>query len=191
MDVRLKQRLIGASVLVLAVVLVVPEVLTGRPEGRLEETSEGSAAAEGTVALPNATQEVEITLVDLAPEEEPVPAEVLAPPPPPSVAEGPPESPPDSAPSVPPEAAEPRPESGWAVQVAALGNEAAARAMAAELQSRGYAAFVLEYRLNGKVYYRVRVGPEAQRERAEALAGRLGGERFGGRALEPAVLRHP
>lgn len=191
MDVRLKQRLIGASVLVLAVVLVVPEVLTGRPEGRLEETSEGSAAAEGTVALPNATQEVEITLVDLAPEEEPVPAEVLAPPPPPSVAEGPPESPPDSAPSVPPEAAEPRPESGWAVQVAALGNEAAAKAMAAELQSRGYAAFVLEYRLNGKVYYRVRVGPEAQRERAEALAGRLGGERFGGRALEPAVLRHP
>lgn len=191
MDVRLKQRLIGASVLVLAVVLVVPEVLTGRPEGRLEETSEGSAAAEGTVALPNATQEVEITLVDLAPEEEPVPAEVLAPPPPPSVAEGPPESPPDSAPSVPPEAAEPRPASGWAVQVAALGNEAAAKAMAAELQSRGYAAFVLEYRLNGKVYYRVRVGPEAQRERAEALAGRLGGERFGGRALEPAVLRHP
>lgn len=191
MDVRLKQRLIGASVLVLAVVLVVPEVLTGRPEGRLEETSEGSAAAEGTVALPNATQEVEITLVDLAPEEEPVPAEVLAPPLPPSVAEGSPESPPDSAPSVPPEAAEPRPASGWAVQVAALGNEAAARAMAAELQSRGYAAFVLEYRLNGKVYYRVRVGPEAQRERAEALAGRLGGERFGGRALEPAVLRHP
>lgn len=189
MDVRLKQRLIGASVLVLAVVLVVPEVLTGRPETRPEEASEGGAAAPAPAAPPNATQEVEITLVDLAPEEEPVPAEVLALPPP--VVEGPPETTPAPAPSVPSEGVEPRPESGWAVQVAALGNEAAARAMAADLQARGYAAFVLEYRLNGKVYYRVRVGPEAQRQRAEALAGRLGGERFGGRALEPAVLRHP
>lgn len=191
MDVRLKQRLIGASVLVLAVVLVVPEVLTGRPDTGLEEVSDGGAAAEETSALPNATQAVEITLVDLAPEEEPVPPEVLAPPPPPPVVEGPPESTSESTPSAPPEAVPPRPESGWAVQVAALGNEAAARAMAEDLQSRGYAAFVLEYRLNGKVYYRVRVGPEAQRDRAEALAGRLGGERFGGRALEPAVLRHP
>ena len=189
MDVRLKQRLIGASVLVLAVVLVVPEILTGRPETGPEEASDGSPGAEANSAPPNATQEVEITLVDLAPEEEPVPAEVLAPPP--AVAEGPPESAQESLPTAPPEGAQSRPESGWAVQVAALGNEAAARAMAADLQSRGYAAFVLEYRLNGKVYYRVRVGPEAQRERAEALAGRLGGERFGGRALEPAVLRHP
>ncbi|MGA0001577.1 MAG: hypothetical protein ACO3IZ_07995, partial [Steroidobacteraceae bacterium] len=67
MDVRLKQRLIGASVLVLAVVLVVPEVLTGRPDTGLEEVSDGGAAAEGTSASPNATQAVEITLVDLAP----------------------------------------------------------------------------------------------------------------------------
>lgn len=189
MDIRLKQRLIGASVLVVLVVLVVPEVLTGRPEatggGASVTGGEGVTAA----ALPNATQEVEIALVDLSPEEEPIPAEVLSPPPAPS--EVPPEATQETVQAASPVTAEARPESGWAVQVAALGSEAAARAMAADLQSRGYAAFVLEYRLNGKVYYRVRVGPESQRGRAQALASRLGGERFDGRPLEPAVLRHP
>lgn len=187
MDIRLKQRLIGASVLVLLVVLVVPEVLTGRPEATPGEAP--VAGAEAAAVPPDATQEVEITLVDLSPEDEPVPAEVLAPPPSPS--EVPPGVAPETLPAASPGPAEPQPESGWAVQVAALGSETAARAMAADLQSRGYAAFVLEYRLNGKVYYRVRVGPEAQRDRAEALAGRLGSERFDGRPLEPAVLRHP
>lgn len=190
MDIRLKQRLIGAVVLVLLVVLVVPEVLTGRPEVEPMEVAV-DAQSEATAVQPSATQEVEITLVDLAPEDEPVPAEVLAPPSPPPDTDTPPVAIPDAPSAAVPAAPQPGPESGWAVQVAALGNETAARSMAADLQSRGYAAFVLEYRLNGKVYYRVRVGPEAQRDRAEALAARLGAERLGGRALEPAVLRHP
>jgi len=77
-------------------------------------------------------------------------------------------------------------EGGWAVQVAALSKQDAADEMVARLRGQGYPAFVLEHRAGGKVLYRVRVGPEAQRERAEALAGRLRAE-----GLSPAVVSQP
>jgi cell division protein FtsN len=45
---------------------------------------------------------------------------------------------------------------------------------------------VLEYRADGRVLYRVRVGPEAQKDRAAALATRLEAEGF-----KAAVVAHP
>ena len=59
---------------------------------------------------------------------------------------------------------------GWAVQVAALSSGDAAAKLAADLKAKGYSAFVLEHRADGRVFYRVRVGPESKRERADALA---------------------
>jgi DedD protein len=72
------------------------------------------------------------------------------------------------------------------VQVAAFSSQDSARKMVADLKSRGYGAFILEYRADNRVLYRVRVGPEAQRERASALASRLQGEGF-----KAAVVPHP
>jgi cell division septation protein DedD len=54
------------------------------------------------------------------------------------------------------------------------------------LRSRGYAAFVLEYRGDGKLLHRVRVGPEQNRERAAAIAARLRKDGF-----QPVVAPHP
>jgi len=48
------------------------------------------------------------------------------------------------------------------------------------------AAFLLEYRASGKVLYRVRVGPEQDRARAEEIAARLAKDGF-----QPVVARHP
>jgi DedD protein len=76
--------------------------------------------------------------------------------------------------------------SAWAVQLAAFSNQDSARKMVADLKNRGYSAFVLEYRANDRVLYRVRVGPEGQRERAAALASRLQGEGF-----KATVVTHP
>ena len=61
-----------------------------------------------------------------------------------------------------------------------------AEQLVAELRKRRYAAFVLEYRASGQVLYRVRVGPEQDRERAEEIAARLAKDGF-----QPVVARHP
>jgi DedD protein len=72
------------------------------------------------------------------------------------------------------------------VQLGAFaGREAAAR-LVATLRAKGYAAFVLEYRRDGKVLYRVRVGPEQDRQRAVAIAARLNREGY-----RASVAPHP
>ena len=74
----------------------------------------------------------------------------------------------------------------WAVQLGAFSNRAKAEQLVAELRKRGYAAFVLEYRATGQALYRVRVGPEQDRERAAEIAARLAKDGF-----QPVVARHP
>jgi DedD protein len=72
------------------------------------------------------------------------------------------------------------------VQLGAFSNRAKAEQLVAELRKRGYAAFVLEYRATGQALYRVRVGPEQDRERAAEIAARLAKDGF-----QPVVARHP
>ena len=211
METAVKERLIGAAVLVLLVVLVVPALLSGpreppppdpaaqgpirsveidmgrsrplsgpdeppqadrdlvppAPSGLPEAPAQGlSASADRADTTPPATEAVA----------RPLPADPVAPSAAALPAGAPPATGPESAP----------PGAGWAVQLAALSNQDSARKMVSDLKTRGYAAFILEYRSGGKVLYRVRVGPEAQRERAIALAARLEGEGF-----KTAVVAHP
>jgi DedD protein len=72
------------------------------------------------------------------------------------------------------------------VQLGAFSNRAKAEELVAELKKRRYAAFILEYRATGQVLYRVRVGPEQERSRAEEIAARLAKDGF-----QPVVARHP
>ncbi len=74
----------------------------------------------------------------------------------------------------------------WAVQLGAFSTREKAETLVAQLRKRGYAAFVLEYRANGKVLHRVRVGPEQDRQRAAAIADRLRKDGF-----QPVVAPHP
>jgi DedD protein len=62
---------------------------------------------------------------------------------------------------------------GWAVQVGAFSTAAKADKVAAELRSAGYRAYVSPVSKSGKTLQRVRVGPEADRARAEGLAAKL------------------
>ena len=85
--------------------------------------------------------------------------------------------PPAPAPAVaqpaPPPAAAAR--GGWAVQVGAFGSTAAAGKVVNELGSAGFRAYVSPVQRSGKTLYRVRVGPEADRSRADATAAALKG----------------
>lgn len=205
MDNAVKERLVGAAVLVLLVVIVVPALLSGPRESA---PPAGADAADADVPAGPAG-EVRVVEIDLTGKPgqaaaaavlDPVadPAAVPAPAPETGVEVpraddlagvaaqevAPTESPP--AGPQPPAEAPATAAGGWAVQVAALSSGDAAAKLAADLKARGYSAFVLEHRADGRVLYRVRVGPESQRERADALAARLQGE-----GLKPTVVPHP
>ena len=72
------------------------------------------------------------------------------------------------------------PGSSWAVQLGAFSAQKTAQQMVDELRGRGYPAFIIEYRADGRVLHRVRVGPEQDRARVDALAARLAKDGYKG-----------
>lgn len=79
-----------------------------------------------------------------------------------------------SVPSAPPPRGDSDGMPSWVIQVASLGTSAAADDMVAKLRDDGYSAFVERATVNGRLYYRVRVGPEVDRARADKTAAKLG-----------------
>lgn len=61
----------------------------------------------------------------------------------------------------------------WVVQVSSLGSPEAAGRLADKLKQAGFSAFVEQAVVNGKTYYRVRVGPDIDRANAERTADML------------------
>jgi DedD protein len=80
---------------------------------------------------------------------------------------------PEAAPAKP-KAAGPKPVpkglTSWVVQVAALGTPEAAERLQADLRRKGFHAFVEKREGDTRTFWRVRVGPEVERSRADALA---------------------
>jgi DedD protein len=184
MEVRVRERLIGALVLVAIVVLFVPAILKGRDP------------APAGLPEPAPTRRVEVPIGHSAPAPEeqilvPEPAQpdsapaAQAPPAPAPEERRVASEPPARTPASPAPAAG-APASAWAVQLGAFSNRSKADQLVAELRNRRYAAFVLEYRASGQVLYRVRVGPEQDRKRAEEIAARLAKDGF-----QTVVARHP
>jgi DedD protein len=77
--------------------------------------------------------------------------------------------------------------SAWVIQVSSLGSPEAARSLQDELRAKGYPAFVEQAEVRGRRYYRVRVGPEVERARADRIAQQLAGET----GAQPLVQRYP
>ncbi|WP_201245655.1 SPOR domain-containing protein [Halochromatium salexigens] len=75
----------------------------------------------------------------------------------------------------------------WVIQVASLGSSEAARDLQDELRGKGYPAFIEQAEVGGRRYYRVRVGPEVERARADRLAEQLSADTGG----QPLVQRYP
>lgn len=189
MDRALKERIIGAAVLVVIVVLVVPVFLDGPPES-------GEIVSE-RVPLPGQAVEGETRTVVLERDrDEPVPTasvepETRQPEPVQSSATVQPESKPDPDPVPQPEPKpEPKPEPAkpatqqatpaaesttgmWAVQLGSFGNEENAERLAADLRKQGFAAFLSQLSTGSGQLHRVRIGPQKDRESAEAMAERL------------------
>lgn len=183
MDRALKERVIGAIVLVGVAVLVVPVFLDGA-SGDTEIVSRA-------VALPGQSQQQSMmqTVVLNRDRQEPVPRSKPLPAdrkpeaakiePPQARAEAAKEvsvasqiadKQADKAPDVAAESAT----GMWAVQLGSFSNQQNAERLAADLRAEGYAAFRTQLNTGSGTLHRVRIGPQKDRAGAESVAARLG-----------------
>ena len=185
MERALKERIIGAAILVSFVVLVVPIFLDG-PPGENEIVSE-------RVLLPGQDEQKTQTVVLERNRTEPVPLRSSATPAPvtpeatSTTVQKAEKSPPvvekktepaakvvESAPK--PQVQQPPAASTtgmWAVQLGSFSNKENAEKLAADLRKQGYAAFLSQLATDSGQLHRVRIGPQKDRESAEAMAQRL------------------
>ncbi len=185
MERALKERIIGAIVLVIFVVLIVPVFLDGPPkEGEIvservllpgqegqdtktvvldRERSEPIPAANDT-ATDSSNDDALVTDVV---EEKPVPQPVKEQP----VARTEEQSAPPSQVETPATSASTT--GMWAVQLGSFSNKENAEKLAADLRKQGYAAFLSQLQINSGQLHRVRIGPQKDRQSAEAMAARL------------------
>jgi len=188
MERALKERIIGAAILVLIVVLVVPIFLDGPPDAT-EIVSE-------RVSLPGQEDQKTQTVVLERNRTEPVPlasnstettsqaAPQAAPPKAQTVKQSPPHAEKSSVPAEKVNATEPgaiaetsSPAASstgmWAVQLGSFSKKENAEKLAADLRKQGYAAFLSQLATGSGQLHRVRIGPQKDRESAEAVASRL------------------
>jgi len=202
MDQGLKERLVGAAVLVAIGVWLIPWVLDG-PEGPLDSSASslqlpaaeepmpmrtqtlrlGEAAAETAndstrpAAPPEATQPSAAATTSEAPTtaHETV-ADHTAATHAPTAAESPAPQPQVAVAPPPQRATAPAAQAAdgdWIVQLGSFGEEGNARRLAERARTFGQVAEVSSYRSNGRTLYRVRVGPATTRAQADAKASAL------------------
>jgi DedD protein len=186
MERALKERIIGAAILVLFVVLVVPIFLDGPPD-------EAEIVSERVLLPGQDTQNTQTVVLDRN-RTEPVPAAGNATASPQAATtpkSEPREKPPAQATPIVEKKPEPAPkavtakkepvsetsvasETGmWAVQLGSFSNKENAEKLAADLRKQGYAAFLSQLATGSGQLHRVRIGPQKDRQSAEEIASRL------------------
>jgi DedD protein len=193
MDRQLLERMVGAAVLIVALVVIAPAVLDGPGEPWPELTRSDvrddemrtvtirpdRSSPEPPVARPSlpqsdleSAQTGKVSSANKRPEAPPDPS---PPPVEPVKARAPPAQPEPHAPRTKPApaAVETAQRSGWAVQLGSFARRVNAQRLAGEVSAKGYEAYLLPMEKDGRTLYRVRVGPRSSREAAEQLAGEL------------------
>lgn len=212
MEFPLKQRLIGAAVIIALAVVIIPMLLKGSGHKGVQEIPPppqpnaavtNGAVREESVPLPPADSSGQVVEAPAVPESaapatsesaspaESTPESAATPAPtttPAPVATGTPAAstpPPAAAPAAPAAATEPQ---AWVVQVGSFGEESKAMALRDRLRKDKFNAFVERYAsADHHTMFRVRVGPELERTRAEALQKRLAEQE----KLKGFVTHHP
>jgi DedD protein len=208
MDRRVKERLIGASILVVLIVLIVPELLSGpapTPMGPRLPVSTPQPVRNVTVDL--ATRQAPVP--DPAPVAVPaeasvasgvqppgaVPSGTAAPAPasPEAVPAQPKEGPPASletpapAPTSVPTGKSPTAAHPWAVQLGSFASRDNADKLVHQLKAGGFAVYVLSGGSGPSLRYRVRIGPMADRSAASQVIAKLKSQGYAGSLVPPAT----
>ena len=185
MEKALKERIIGAIVLVAVAVLVVPVFLDGPPADsemiseRVPLPGQGEQTSQTVVLDRDRTDPVPSQTVEAPESEEPAASQEeqstasAEPTREPSQPEtSPPQSEPERATPTPVQAAGSAP-GMWAVQLGSFSSQENAEKLAADLRKQGFAAFLSQLSTESGQLQRVRVGPQKDREAADAMAARL------------------
>lgn len=180
MESGLKQRIIGALVLVVAAVIFLPMLLSGQDETERVEVevpaepvmddSEMVTAQPPTLPEPAPVPSIpgpDAEAPVVAPET--VPEVAVSEPPAPVVTPEPVESPAETAPAPAVTAAE----GSWVVQQASFSSQSNAEGFRKTLADQGYNAYVRGAQVNGKDIVRVYVGPLATRDAATRIRDEL------------------
>lgn len=181
MDEKLKERLVGAAVVVVLGVVFIPALLNGPPD---------AGTATRVLSLPGqdavAVKRVTIDLGNpgaTAPQPDPLAA--ASKPPPmqtPATAEaaqaGKSEKPAPKPDQQAGSGVKPTPGAAlevqeWVVQVGSFSSQDNAERLASQLKAQGFKAYVSKYRDGSNTLHRVRVGPVQGREAADSLAEQL------------------
>jgi DedD protein len=193
MDRRVKERLVGATILGVLIVLLVPELLSGPKQ----------AAAPAA----NSTQPVRTVTLDLTTRQSVVPSPPQPQSPPAAEPDGagaanpPPPAPPPAAQSAPPVTEAPAtlesPTSnpistgsesghrGWALQVGSFASRENADKLARQLKAHNYSAYVVSSGSGAAIRHKVRVGPLADRAAAERLLAKLKTQKYSASIVAP------
>jgi DedD protein len=173
----LKRRLVGAFVLVSLAVIFLPMLL--------EEQSPEVHIGGSNIPPPPATlqgADFQSSVTPLAAAEPLIPSLVVAGETPAGVASG------AGEPSFPSGSEAVRTGlTAWVVQVASLASQANAEKLAADLRGKGHSTFLEPIRTDGRTLFRVRVGPEADRSRADRVLEDIR-HQFG---IQGQVVRYP
>jgi DedD protein len=208
MDRQLLERMIGAGVLLVALVLIAPAILDGRRDGDIAVYSNGRPVNEKVpTGTPEPSQHTPVMrthtiVLDHEPDRPPVARPVTEPTvavepekesahPSTSRASGRLSTAPvvaDQGVADPSNNADPKsvelPESGWSVQLGSFTERPNAERLAGDVKSRGFSAYLEPLTQSGRTYYRVRVGPRPTRDQASELAGGLAKAGFTGQVIQ-------
>ncbi|HEU5399694.1 MAG TPA: SPOR domain-containing protein [Gammaproteobacteria bacterium] len=174
MEIGMKERLIGAVVLVVLGIIVIPFFLKGSsPDSGVSQSvtlppsdstapqqqytlalSPATAAAGTPLAPAAATAASQQSVLNPAPAQKPVVHDIPRKPAP--VAEA------------------PAPRGRWAVQAGSYGSEANAGKVVSALAQQGFHAYISRFIKGGHIFYRVRVGPYADRAAADKAVAAVG-----------------
>ena len=178
---RLKERLIGAAVLVMLAVIFIPMILNDTTPRVSTITDTNIPTRQGVefnsrmvpVAEPPAA-ETPTPSTTPAPTEEETVAEAATPEPAETTGQA---APPTTAAGTPPATTVTRKEDiglkAWVVQLGVFSDAGNAESLNKQLRKAGFAAFVEPLKQDGSQKYRVRVGPELVRGDADALLGQI------------------
>lgn len=209
---QVKERLVGAAVLVALAVILIPELLSGpgtkqKPtpsnvrneqglktyEFKLDGTpartpaQEAAPPAEQAAAPP--AEHAEEAVTGAPPAEAPTEKVAQTPSPELRGGEEPQAATPPPIPSspTPSSTASPASTAGWAVQLGSFADEERAKRLVAKLKDAGHNAYLVPLRrADGKTLQRVRIGPYAQRAAAEVALKKVASEAKGA-----AVISQP
>ncbi len=175
MDRGLKERLVGAAVLVTLGVWLIPWLLDGPGQTSRDESDTLQ------LPLPADTTPLRSQTITLDSDREPPTPAVSRsePDPEPAVATVMQESVRDTPSATPtPSASADGIDGGWSVQVGSYAEEENARRQAERVSSYGFDADVSSYISGGRSMQRVRIGPQVSRESAEEVASALSAHGF-------------